>query len=229
VLTALAIRLRIYRLQYEETHSEISGEESTTATEPAASEPTATNSAETPGSSIISPAENPAKRDRLDIQYENVGHELAARAVEAIGGSSNPYSPVVVPPLPVPSSSQPTFLPTLSNSFISTAATLTASVAMSTLSAIHQNAAEAAASNSTSPSSESEEADLTPQEQTFIYKTFLITGGLIMTINSLIKLLNTKVHGKRFIIIYSSLPLSITLTHIHRKTSTVKSSFSAVF
>ncbi|KAG2187326.1 hypothetical protein INT44_005012 [Umbelopsis vinacea] len=190
---ALINMLRIYRIQYEKAHSEISGEEGTTASEPAASEPTATSNAETPGSSIIAPAEKPAKRDTFKMKYENDGHELAARAVEAVGGAPNPYSPVAVPPLPLPSSSQPTMLPSLSSSFISTAATLTASVAMSTLSAIHQNAAEAVASNSTSPS-ESEEADLTPQEQTFIYKTFLITGGLIMTINSLIKLLNTKVH-----------------------------------
>ncbi|CAO3681348.1 unnamed protein product [Umbelopsis ramanniana] len=191
---ALINMLRIYRLQYEEAHSETSGEESTTATEPSASEPTATQGAETPGSSAVLPAEKPAKRNTLGIQYENEGHELAARAVEAIGGSSNPYSPVAVPALSVPSSSQPTYIPTLSSSLISTAATMTVSIAMSTLSAIHQNAAEAVTSNSTSSSSEAEEADLTPQEQTFIYKTFLITGGLIMTINSLIKLLNTKVH-----------------------------------
>lgn len=209
VLTKVLIRLRIYRLQYEEAHSEPSGEESTIAAEPSASEPTTTQGAETPGSSVVSHAENPAKRDTFGIQYTNEGHKLAARAVEAMGGSSNPYSPVAVPPLSVPSSSKPTYIPTLSSSFISTAATMTASIAMSTLNAVHQNAAVAATSNSTISPSESEEAELTPQEQTFIYKTFLITGGLIMTINSLIKLLNTKVHGKRFISIHTSFMLRI--------------------
>jgi pantothenate kinase type III len=89
-------------------------------------------------------------------------------------------------------------MPTLTSSILTTAASLTASVAYSTLTAIHQNAAEAAV-NSTSSSEASStggEVELSPEEQTFIYKTFLITGGLIMTINSFIKLLNTKVHGE---------------------------------
>lgn len=55
------------------------------------------------------------------------------------------------------------------------------------------------------PEAESESAILSDEEKIFVYKTFLIFGGGIIVVNSFIKLLNTKISGKR----RSSLPLSI--------------------
>lgn len=40
-----------------------------------------------------------------------------------------------------------------------------------------------------------EDMSLTDAEKVFVYKTFLICGGLILVLNSLIKLLNTKITG----------------------------------
>lgn len=192
-------RLRIYKLQYEKDHSEGAVGGSSPADESSSSEPSSTGSAAAPGSSVISPGGHPAKRDTTTPeQYANEGHELAARAVNAVGGSPpNFYSPISPLPSSAPSSVT-TYLPTMTSSILTTAATMTASAAYSTLSIIHSNAGEAVVNSTASSGAASAngEVELTPQEQTFIYKTFLITGGLIMAINSLIKLLNTKVHGK---------------------------------
>lgn len=194
-------RLRIYKLQYEQAHGEVPvGGETAEGSSPALSEPSSASSAAEPGSSVVASAKHPAKRDiTTPEQYANEGHELAARAVAAVGDVGQPdfYSPVAPLSSSIPSP-QTSLMPTLTSSILTSAASLTASVAYSTLTAIHQNAAEAAV-NSTSSSEASStggEVELTPEEQTFIYKTFLITGGLIMTINSFIKLLNTKVHGE---------------------------------
>lgn len=216
-------RLRIYKLQYEKAHGEVPvGGESAEGSSPTPSEPSSASSAAEPGSSVVASAGHPTKRDiTTPEQYANEGHELAARAVAAVGGVGQPnyYSPVAPLPSSIPSP-QTSLMPTLTSSILTTAASLTASVAYSTLTTIHQNAAEAAA-NSTSSSEASStggEVELTPEEQTFIYKTFLITGGLIMTINSFIKLLNTKVHGEfrrlLFLFLSVSLPDPYMITHL---------------
>jgi hypothetical protein len=72
---------------------------------------------------------------------------------------------------------------------------MSTSIAYSAIAAIQQNVENGTDSSGAATGGDSE-AELTPAEQTFVYKTFLITGGLIMVINSLIKLLNTKIHGK---------------------------------
>lgn len=82
----------------------------------------------------------------------------------------------------------------MTSSILATVATVSTSVAFSTLAAIQQKV-EAGTNSSTEGTGSDSEGDLTPEEQTFVYKTFLITGGLILIINSLIKLLNTKIHG----------------------------------
>ncbi|KAJ2964811.1 hypothetical protein NQZ79_g342 [Umbelopsis isabellina] len=190
--TTIHVVLRIYRLQYEKSHaeSEPSGESSASneASGVASAEaPTAAGSIAEPTSSSTT---NVAKRYIEDI-YHNAAYELAARAIEDISSDSNYYAPISLSDTSSPSH---TPIPTMTSSILATVATVSTSVAYSTLAAIQQNV-ETGTNSSTEATAGDSEADLTPEEQTFVYKTFLITGGLILVINSLIKLLNTKLHG----------------------------------
>ncbi|KAM3581436.1 hypothetical protein VKS41_006261 [Umbelopsis sp. WA50703] len=191
---ALINMLRIYRLQYEKSHMESlpSGEASTSSEASGVASsaiPTASASTtETTGSSSL----QPAKRG-VDDPYNNSAYELAVRAISSISGDSNLYAPMSTDDMI--SSSQTTSIPTMTSSILVTAATMSTSIAYSAIAAIQQNVENGTDSSGAATGGDSE-AELTPAEQTFVYKTFLITGGLIMVINSLIKLLNTKIHGK---------------------------------
>lgn len=128
-----------------------------------------------------------------------VAHKMARRAIEEVHGSVQAVSEPPTTALVIEKQTTTTFwqkLPqqggylTLCQYALSSAA-LTAMQALTTLDAPEEHHASSSLMKR-SGGSEAELGDVTDAEKVFIYKTFLICGGLILVVNSLIKLLNTK-------------------------------------
>jgi hypothetical protein len=202
--------LKLYRQQMildhkipDEGSETSSGHESTTSTEgshgtttesASGSEGTGTSSAETAHASGAS--EGAASSE---ASHEPSARKLAKRAIESIHPNESEYRPTEtsLKLLDEPFDVESKGYLALGQYIVSSATVAAIGLISSELNTI--GTSSHLTRRSAPAESGGELADLTEEEKIFVYKTFLIFGGIILVINSLIKTLNTKLSGKIYI------------------------------
>lgn len=210
--------LKLYKQQMEKDGkiSSSSGEAHASGSEGATTEASGSGESHaeaSSGSSSESGSSSSAEPTASSSSAEPAAHKLAKRAIESVYPIDNDeYNPMALQR--IHEERPPTIITTPFRSYASSGGYLTycqyaiSSVAMGAMHHLLGSSAEhqiyGNSSSSTShhlvrrSASAEEDMSLTDAEKVFIYKTFLICGGLILVLNSLIKLLNTKIAGMSF-------------------------------